>query len=208
MYPRGSEWRRWDLHVHAPGTLLNNGFGDWEEYLQAVEAQDQVRVIGITEYLSLSTYSTLKRYKEQGRIPNIDLLIPNLEFRLAPPTDQATAVNIHLLISPDDPQHEQQINNALGRLFWEFDHRRYSCLPDQLITLGRAFDPNIRDEGAALSSGALQFKIDFSAFRDWFSGEHWLRQNALVAVAARRRRSLRVPAGRRVDSTARRDHTI
>ena len=184
MYPRGSEWRRWDLHVHAPGTLLNDQFTNWEEYLRVIQAQDQVRVLGVTDYLSLATYSTLKRHKDEGRIPNIDLLIPNLEFRLAPPTDRATAVNIHLLISPDDPQHEQQINNALGRLTWEFDHLRYSCLPDQLIALGKAFDPQIKDDGAALSMGVLQFKVDFTAFRDWFNAEHWLRKNALVAVAA------------------------
>ena len=84
MYPRGSEWRRWDLHVHAPGTLLNNRFADCEEYLRAIEAQHQVRVLGVTDYLSLATYSTLKRYRDEDRIPNIDLLIPNLEFRLAP----------------------------------------------------------------------------------------------------------------------------
>lgn len=184
MYPRGSEWRRWDLHVHGPGTLLNNGFGDWEEYFQVIEAQDEVRVVGITEYLSLATYSKLKHHKDQGRIPNIDLLIPNLEFRLAPPTDRATSVNIHLLISPDDPDHEQQINNALARLNWEFDSRRYSCIPDQLIALGMAFNPGIRDEGEALSAGALQFKIDFTTFKQWFQSEHWLRQHALVAVAA------------------------
>ena len=111
MYPRGSEWRRWDPHVHAPGTLLNDKFTDWQEYLRVIEAQDQVRVLGVTDYLSLTTYSTLKRHKDEGRIPNIHLLIPNLEFRLAPPTDRATAVNIHLLISPDDPQHEQQTLN-------------------------------------------------------------------------------------------------
>lgn len=25
-FPRGSEWRKWDLHVHTPGTKLNNGY--------------------------------------------------------------------------------------------------------------------------------------------------------------------------------------
>ncbi len=184
MYPRGSEWRRWDLHVHAPGTLLNDRFGDWDGYLQAIESQDEVRVLGVTDYLSIETYSILKDHKERGRIPEIDLLIPNIEFRLAPPTDKATAVNIHLLISPDDPQHEHQIKNALGRLNWEFNQQRYSCLPDQLMALGRAFDPEIKDEAAALSAGALQYKIDFTAFRDWFNREHWLQQNALIAVAA------------------------
>ena len=183
-YPRGSEWRRWDLHVHGPGTLLNDQFGSWEEYLGAIEAQDEVRVIGITEYFSLETYSTLKRYKEQGRISNIDLLLPNLEFRLAPPTDKATAVNIHLLISPDDPQHEQHVNNALGRLSWDYGGRRYSCLPDQLVNLGKAFDPRVRDPRKALSVGATQFKVSFDTFSNWFKSESWLQRNALVAVNA------------------------
>jgi hypothetical protein len=105
---------------------MNNQFGTWEEYLRAIEAQDIVRVMGVTDYLCLTGYSALKRHKEAGRIPGIDLLIPNLEFRIAPPTDKATAVNIHLLIAQDDPQHEREINNALGRLTWEFDRRQYS----------------------------------------------------------------------------------
>ena len=25
-YPRGSEWRRWDLHVHTPGTNKNDQY--------------------------------------------------------------------------------------------------------------------------------------------------------------------------------------
>ena len=29
--PRGSRWHRWDPHLHAPGTLLNDQFGgDWD----------------------------------------------------------------------------------------------------------------------------------------------------------------------------------
>jgi ABC-type lipoprotein export system ATPase subunit len=184
MYPRGSEWRRWDVHVHTPGTILEDRFGDWDEYLATIEAQQEVRVIGVTDYLCLSKYSKFKAFKEAGRIPNIDLLIPNIEFRIAPPTDRATAVNIHLLISPDDPQHEQEILNALARLNWQYGGRRYSCIPEQLKALGRAFDPQIRDDNAALRAGVTQFKVDFTAFRNWYSGEPWLRENSLVAVSA------------------------
>ena len=25
-YERGSEWRRWDLHIHTPGTLKNDQY--------------------------------------------------------------------------------------------------------------------------------------------------------------------------------------
>ena len=37
---RGSEWRQWEPHIHAPGTVLNNQFGGgdaWTNYLSALE---------------------------------------------------------------------------------------------------------------------------------------------------------------------------
>lgn len=184
MLLKGSEWRRWDLHVHTPETALADRFGDWNEYLAAIEAQTDVKVIGVTDYMSIANYSKLRAAKAKGRIANIDLLIPNIEFRIAPPTDKATAINIHLLVSPDDPNHETEITNALGRLQWEYDKRNYSCLPDQLIALGRAFNPKIKDDKAALEAGTLQFKVDFTTLRDWYNREPWLKQNSLIAVAA------------------------
>src|SRR5664280_1811746 len=140
MLGRGSEWRRWDLHVHTPDTVLNDQFDGWDSYLKAVEAHPHVKVMGVTDYMSIENYSTLKTHKAAGRVGNIELLIPNIEFRIAPPSDKATALNIHLLVSPDGPAHETEIRNALGRLDWEYERRRYSCLPEQLCALGRAFD--------------------------------------------------------------------
>jgi energy-coupling factor transporter ATP-binding protein EcfA2 len=184
-YPRGSEWRRWDLHVHTPGTILANKFGAWDEYLNAIETQQAVKVIGVTDYMCLDSYSRVRKAKmTDGRLANIDFLLPNLEFRISPPTEKATAVNIHLLVSPEDPNHETRIRDALARLTWEYDSVRYSCLPAQLMALGRAFDAANVSDAAALSAGVLQFKVDFTAFRDWYKSEHWLRQNSLVAVAA------------------------
>ena len=184
MLEKGSEWRRWDLHLHTPETALNDQFGDWEEYLAAIEAQSDVRVLGVTDYFSIVNYSKLKEHKEAGRIPEIDLLIPNIEFRISPPNDQARAVNIHLLVSPDDPDHEAEINNALGRLMWTYNNRNYSCVPDQLRAFGRAFDPNAADDSAAMRVGATQFKPDFTALREWMKKEPWLLENALVVVSA------------------------
>ena len=184
MLTIGSTWRRWDLHVHTPGTVLNDQFGEWDEFLAAVEGQDEVCAIGVTDYFSIANYSTLKQYKKDGRIPRIVLLLPNIEFRIAPPNDNARAVNIHLLVCPDEPNHEAEILNALGRLSWQYDGRNYSCLPDQLIALGRAFDPSAVDDRAALRIGVTQFKVDFTGLRNWYRSEPWLQANSLVAVAA------------------------
>ena len=180
----GSIWRRWDLHIHTPDTILNDQFGDWDEFLDAIEGQDEVCVIGVTDYFSITNYSTLKKYKDEGRIPKVDLLIPNIEFRVAPPAENARAVNIHLLVCPDDPSHESEILNALGRLSWKYDGRNYSCLPDQLIALGRSFNPAAVNDRAALKVGVTQFKVDFTGLRDWYDTEPWLQENSLIVVAA------------------------
>jgi len=37
----------------------------------------------------------------------------------------------------------------------------------------------VTDEGVALEKGVTQFKVDFSAFRDWYNDEPWLRENSL-----------------------------
>lgn len=184
MYTAGSQWRRWDPHVHTPDTVLNNQFGSWEQYLLEIERHDDIVALGVTDYMSITNYSKLRSFKNAGRIPNIALLICNIEFRIAPPTEKATAVNIHLLISPDDPEHEREILNALARLDWKYNERRYSCVPDQLRGLGRAFDHRIKEDDPALRTGVLQFKVDFTRFREWYEAEPWLKRNSVVAVSA------------------------
>jgi hypothetical protein len=55
MFPRGSESRRWDLHLHTPETILNNQFGDWEEYLKTLEAQafrNQIPAVLVKRHLA------------------------------------------------------------------------------------------------------------------------------------------------------------
>lgn len=46
-FPRGSEWRKWDLHVHTPGTKLNNGYSlselDQEEMNRANELYEKCK---------------------------------------------------------------------------------------------------------------------------------------------------------------------
>lgn len=41
MNTRGSEWRKWDLHVHTPASLCSEYGGDndeiWEQFIQRIE---------------------------------------------------------------------------------------------------------------------------------------------------------------------------
>jgi len=40
QWPRGAEWRRWDLHVHTPASQLGNSFVgvSWIDYVNELEA--------------------------------------------------------------------------------------------------------------------------------------------------------------------------
>lgn len=101
-WPRGSEWRRWDLHVHTPESRLGSPFGGltWEQYIAAVEtaaAAAKISVIGVTDYMTLDGYEKLFAEKKvNGRLTTVDLLIPNIEFRTMPQTANGKALNLHL----------------------------------------------------------------------------------------------------------------
>lgn len=83
---RGSEWRRWDLHVHSPLSILNNqfpkvgGVPDWDKYITALEAQP-IAVYGITDYFTIDGYKELLKRQAAGHLKGKTLL-PNIEFRL------------------------------------------------------------------------------------------------------------------------------
>jgi predicted metal-dependent phosphoesterase TrpH len=64
-FSKGSEWRRWDLHVHTPESKLENQFTGWEDYISAIEADDSgVAVIGVTDYATIDGYKRLKLKKK------------------------------------------------------------------------------------------------------------------------------------------------
>jgi hypothetical protein len=118
-FPRGSEWRRWDLQVHTPYSELNNGFGhDFDLYAKTLleRAVDLgVAVIGVTDYFSIEGYAALRvlladhpRLNDLLGIPKADaarsiLLLPNIELRtsiiVAAGSAPASRVNFHILFS-------------------------------------------------------------------------------------------------------------
>ena len=137
---RGSEWHRWDPHLHAPGTLLCDQFnGDWETYLTSIEtASPVVEALGVTDYFSIQTYRRAKEREPTGRMPGEKLIFPNVEMRLDIKTTKSKGVNLHLLFSPEDPNHEQEIERLLSLLEFEFDERPYRCSISDLTNLGYA----------------------------------------------------------------------
>lgn len=126
-YPRGSEWRKWDLHVHTPLSLRNNFGGDsdeiWEKYISNLEElPPEFSVLGINDYLFLDGYKRLLNEKSiNGRLKNIDLLLPVLEFRIKKfagvQFHHTKRINLHIIFSEQcDIGHiEGQFLNGLAQ---------------------------------------------------------------------------------------------
>jgi ABC-type lipoprotein export system ATPase subunit len=185
--PVGSIWHRWDPHLHAPGTLLNDQFGgNWETYLETIEkATPSIAALGVTDYFCIQTYKEVRKRKAEGRLPGVEFIFPNVELRIETKTADQSAINIHLLFSPLDPNHEENIERNLGLLSFEFREKTYRCERAHLVALGKDFDPSQKDDLAALRVGANQFKTTLKDLKNLFRNERWMRDNALVAITSR-----------------------
>ena len=121
VFPRGSEWRKWDLHLHSPETKLNDQFkigggNCWDKYCQNLHDSD-VQAFGITDYFSVDGYfKTITEYRK--RYPNCKkVFFPNVELRTNDVVNDALEeVNVHLIFNPFQPNFESQIKAFLQLL--------------------------------------------------------------------------------------------
>jgi AAA domain, putative AbiEii toxin, Type IV TA system len=184
----GSVWHRWDPHIHAPGTVLADNFGDdaWENYLIAIEAaQPPIRALGVTDYYSVEGYQQVLAHKKAGRLPGVDLTFLNIEMRFGIGTGRNHPINFHLLVSPEDDDHVELAARFMRQLTFRAHEENFSCERGDLIRLGRLHLKDSKaDPKAALAAGANQFKVDLANLKDAFEKSEWARKNILVAVAS------------------------
>lgn len=132
---RGSEWHKWDLHVHTPASGLNNQYSQteegWDEYVKTLFStalEHDVVAIGVTDYFLIDGYKRLvneyikNEEKMRALFPDVEtrnriqkiLLLPNIEFRLDTLVD-GNRVNYHVIFSDklDIEDIEQNFLNQL-----------------------------------------------------------------------------------------------
>ncbi|QIO05854.1 TrlF family AAA-like ATPase [Acinetobacter shaoyimingii] len=195
---RGSEWGRWDLHVHTKGTAKNDKFGDisFEEYciqLFKKALERNIKAIGITDYFSVENYKKVKAFQDsissrtefddiQKNIISKIFLLPNIELRISPSTDKGSAINMHLLLNPDCiNDFEQRYSDSL--VFTVSDSEQYKLTKYDLIRLGQKESPTTTDENALYKIGILSFVLNPSDIIKAFKQYPNFRKNSLVAVA-------------------------
>lgn len=187
----GARWRKWDLHIHAPGTALNDQFEGtntaekWEKYISCLEAlPNEFFVLGITDYFSIRSFQQVMKLKSAGRLPKIELVIPNVELRIVPVTDTNTPINLHLLFSPELEIIECLNERFFSSLKFEFNNQQYKCTREDLIRLGRDFrNDTSLDEESAYRVGVEQYKTTIDDLKEIFRANKKLRDNVLIGVS-------------------------
>ena len=125
---KGSNWRKWDLHVHTPESIIHEykiSGGDqtklWEHFFNDLrKLSDEFRVIGVNDYIFLEGYKRIFDEHKKGNIPNIDLVLPVIELRIdsfGGASKDLGRINFHVMFSDEVPVEiiQSQFLNGLTR---------------------------------------------------------------------------------------------
>ena len=115
-YPRGSEWRKWDLHIHTPASF---GYvGSYDDLVKTLASSD-AEVLGINDYCTFGGYEEILK---KGGIKN-KFLFPVIEFRMhnvianrkGTAMQKGVKINFHLIFN-NDPQVLRRAKTWLASL--------------------------------------------------------------------------------------------
>lgn len=119
-WPRGSEWRTWDLHLHSPGTKLADQYKadgkEWDIYCKKLQ-DSGVAAFGITDYFSTDGYfATVREFRERYSDAS-KAFFPNIELRTGDVVNKAQEeVNVHLIFNPFRTGFEERMATFLQLL--------------------------------------------------------------------------------------------
>ena len=117
MIQRGSEFRKWDLHIHSPYTVLNNQFDklsdgspDVEKFIQKIK-DEGISAVGLTNYFNFNDDDF--RLKDRLNKEGIATFL-NLEIRLSYINKSDQLFDYHIIFDNNLP--DIIIKNLLGQL--------------------------------------------------------------------------------------------
>lgn len=148
-YPRGSEWRKWDLHIHTPAS---DGTGTAEEIVnKAIE--EGLSVIAITDHHSVDYIDQVKAVAKGKELS----VISGVEFR-----SEYGSKSVHFIAYfPDEYNRTKLDSNALKDLILA----PLNLSRTKIIAKGREQDP-LLNEDDAFKRGMFLVQVDFKAASD------------------------------------------
>ncbi|MDR4470325.1 MAG: hypothetical protein MRJ68_18845 [Nitrospira sp.] len=124
VYPRGAEWRQWDLHIHTPASFEWKGgkrFSQMTDAEKTTSVDQMIKslneadpaVFVLMDYWSFDGWFALKkRLADKGAPPLTKTVFPGIELRLVSPTKYR--LNAHVVFAPD--ASDQDLNNFKAML--------------------------------------------------------------------------------------------
>ena len=190
-FPRGSQWRRWDLHIHTPGTMKNDQFTGknieekWDLFYKKVNDYvgdgtnplKAVAVVGITDYMSVDNYFKVIHEK---KLPScVKLILPNVEMRIQPFAEKAP-VNIHFIFNP--AIMENITERFFAKLSISYGSTVFIGTRAELQRLGKMMDHTLDDTGA-YKKGIEMFVPSLEKVQEIFRNDAELRDNTIILAS-------------------------
>ncbi|WP_296449130.1 TrlF family AAA-like ATPase [Rhodoferax sp. UBA5149] len=210
--PAGSIWSKWDLHVHTPSSIVHNYPGSpdeaWEHFITDLEKlPPDFKVIGINDYIFVDGYEKVLKAKKEGRLNNIDLILPVVELRLDKfagvvkkdkdgtfSKSDWNRINLHIIFDQLDPEIiRQQFLSSLIQGYQlipesdQFKGRWQAVItPDSLTKLGQMIIDAAPDDkkagyGAPLQEGFNNLCVSLDSVLKALE-RHDLKDRFLLAV--------------------------
>ena len=176
----GSEWRRWDLHIHSPLSALNNQFPskngepDWDAYIESIELLDDIVAVGITDYFAIDGYKQVLKYRGAGKLQNIKLILPNIEFRLdtfVGSQSLGKRVNLHVIFSNEVTASDIE-EHFLRELKFGYDaasqnaDERWSVTRENLQRLGAKLKSEHSFNGSDFEIGCMNATVNLGELKE------------------------------------------
>lgn len=147
QYPRGSEWRKWDLHVHTPASFFWRGGKTLKEmtdqekdqsmgaFVKTVNDSD-VDAFCIMDYWTFDWCHALKKYVQANPEELKKTVFNGMELRVECPVDYR--LNIHVILS--DELSEQQLNDFKSELKIRIGRDVKNLSDEALINFAKSLD--------------------------------------------------------------------
>lgn len=115
-FNKGAQWLKCDLHIHTPISLCSEYGGStdevWELFFEKLESlSEEIKIIGINDYIFLDGYKRVLEYKKSGGLKNIELLLPVIELRIRDfvGSKELNKINYHIIFADDNILNTEQI---------------------------------------------------------------------------------------------------
>lgn len=112
QYNRGSEWRKWDLHIHSLHSHLGNNYNGIspDDFIKKIK-QENIEVVGLTNYFNFTDEDF--KLKEKLEKNGITVFL-NLEIRLAYQNKEDDCCDAHIIL--DNRVAKENVENFLTKL--------------------------------------------------------------------------------------------